>query len=553
MPNEYRLTSLPTPTDAGAEERPMRRGRPSGHIRRPSVDEIRSLAAREYINLSQQEAADLGSLLEGMLVDVERLDDLPVAGLRVRYGDRESGYRPSPEEDPCNAFIRKCRVKGAPEGKLAGKTVGLKDNIRVAGVPLTNGSRLLAEYVPRVDATVTERLLDAGATIVGKLNMDSFGMGGTNETSDFGPVRNPHNMEYSAGGSSGGSGAALAAGEVDIALGVDEGGSARIPASWCGVVGIKPTHGLVPAFGLSYLDHTLDEVCPMAKSVREVALTLEAIAGEDPRDPQWVRGPIRVENYSKALQEDVSGLRLGVIKESMEWDQSEPDVGQAVWKAAGKLRAYGASVEEVSIPWWKDAWPVLLSIIGHSLSAMVESNLEGYWRGGMCDPDWQEAFGKARRAGSDGFPPLLKVWMVMGKYLRREYRSVYFSKAQNLRHTMIRKLDDVFEAYDVLATPTTPLKAIRLARSSRTGSWEGRGSIEMNRNTCPLNVTGFPALSVPCGFGDNGLPIGLQLISRRFHESVLFRVASQVERDYPIIGPPGSFSGPPGTEAQPQA
>lgn len=504
--------------------------RPSGRIRRPSVEEIRSLAAREYINLSQQEATDLGSLMDGMLVDVERLHDLPVAGLKVRYKDRDPGYRPLPEEDPCNAFIRKCRVTGASEERLAGKTVGLKDNIRVAGVPMTNGSRLLPEYVPRVDATVTERLLDAGATIVGKLNMDSFGMGGTNETSDFGPVRNPHNMEYSAGGSSGGSGAALAAGEVDLALGVDEGGSARIPASWCGVVSIKPTHGLVPAFGLSYLDHTLDEVCPMARSVREVALTLEAIAGEDPKDPQWVRGPIRVENYSKALQEDISGLRLGVIRESMEWNQSEPDVGRSVWEAAKKLQARGAAVEEVSIPWWKNAWPVLLSIIGHSLAAMVESDLEGYWRGGMCDPDWQEAFGRARRAGSDGFPPLLKVWMVMGKYLRREYCSVYFSKAQNLRHAMTQKLDEMFEVYDVLVTPTTPLKAIKLTPSSRAGSWEGRGSIEMNRNTCPLNVTGFPALSVPCGFGDNGLPIGLQLIARRFRESLLFQVASQVER-----------------------
>ena len=513
----------------------MPSARPSGQIRRPSVEEIRTLAAREYIHLSQQEAADLGSLMNGMLVDVERLQDLPVAGVKARYEDRDRGYRPSPEEDPCNVFIRKCRVKGASTGTLAGKTVGLKDNIRVAGVPMTNGSRLLAEYVPGIDATVTERLLDAGATIVGKLNMDSFGMGGTNETSDFGPVRNPHNIECSAGGSSGGSGAALAAGEVDLALGVDEGGSARIPASWCGVVGIKPTHGLVPAFGLSYLDHTLDEVCPMARSVREVALTLEAIAGEDPRDPQWVRGPIRVESYSEALREDVSGLRLGVIKESMQWDQSEPDVGQAVWEAAGKLQARGASVEEVSLPWWPDAWPVLLSIIGHSLAAMVESDLEGYWRGGMCDPDWQEAFGRARRAGSDGFPPLLKVWMVMGKYLRREYCSVYYSKAQNLRHAMTQKLDEMLEAYDVLITPTTPLKAIKLAQSSRAGSWEGRGSIEMNRNTCPLNVTGFPALSVPCGFGANGLPIGMQLIGRRFRESLLFQVAAQVEREQAML------------------
>ena len=153
----------------------------------------------------------------------------------------------------------------------------------------------------------------------------------------------------------------------------------------------------------------------------------------------------------------------------------------------------------------------------------------------MCDPDWQEAFGRARRAGSDGFPPLLKVWMVMGKYLRREYCSVYYSKAQNLRHAMTQKLDEMLEAYDVLITPTTPLKAIKLTESSRAGSWEGRGSIEMNRNTCPLNVTGFPALSVPCGFGANGLPIGMQLIGRRFRESLLFQVAAQVEREQAML------------------
>ena len=169
--------------------------RPAGPIRRPSVEEIRALAAREYMHLSEQEAADLGSLMDGMLVDLERVDDLPVPGFEVLYRNRDQGYRPSPEEDPYNVFIRKCRVKGAPKGKLVGKTVGLKDNIRVAGVPMTNGSRLVPEYIPSVDATVTERLLSAGATVVGKLNMDSFGMGGTGETSDFGCIRNPHNAD----------------------------------------------------------------------------------------------------------------------------------------------------------------------------------------------------------------------------------------------------------------------------------------------------------------------------------------------------------------------
>ena len=269
------------------------------------------MAASEYMRLTEEETVDLATLIDSILRQIERLDDLSIPELEVKYRDRDKGYRPTAEEDPYNAFIRKCRVEGAPRGKLTGKTVGLKDNIRLAGIPMTNASRLMHEYVPSIDATVAERLLDAGATIVGKLNMDNFSMGGTSETSDFGAPRNPHNSNYSTGGSSGGSGAALAAGLVDIAIGVDEGGSARIPASWCGVVCMKATHGLVPSFGITYLDHTIDFVCPMAASVEDVALALEAIAGNDPKDPQWVRGSIPTDEYSKALNDSISGFTGG--------------------------------------------------------------------------------------------------------------------------------------------------------------------------------------------------------------------------------------------------
>ncbi len=503
----------------------MERNRISGFIRRPTLEEIRSLAASEHMSLTDEEAQDLAVLIDGTLQEIDRLDDLPIPETAVKFPTRDQGYRPTPEEDPYNVFVRKCLVRGAPSGKLAGKTVGLKDNIRLAGVPMTNASHLIRGFVPNVDATVAERLLEAGATIAGKLNMDSFAMGGTSETSDFGSPRNPHRPTHSAGGSSGGSGAAVAAREVDISLGVDEGGSARIPASWCGVVCIKPTHGLVPSFGITYLDHTIDYICPTARTVRDVALTLEAIAGDDPNDPQWVRGPIRAAEYGRALTADVRGLRIAVIKESLEWTEAESDVNEATRAALGELEAQGASVGEISLPWWKDTGPVLHGVLCHSASAMVESDLEGYWRGGRCDPGWQEAFGKARRAGSDGFPTLLKVWMVAGKYLRRRYCSVYYSKAQNLRLTLIENMDRALREADVLVTPTTPMKAIELTGAVKDGSWRGRGAINMNRNTCPSNLTGHPALSVPCGFGRNGLPIGLQLMGRRWDEGTLLRTA----------------------------
>lgn len=507
----------------------MNRSKLGGHIRRPNSDQIRELALSEYMDLSEEEVIDIGALINLSLNQIERLDDMFFDSHKLKYHDRNPGERPTPEEDPYNIFIRKCSVKGAISGILAGKRVGLKDSVRLANVPMTNASRLMHSYVPTQDATVVERLLDAGAEIVGKLNMDNFSMGGTSETGDYGAVFNPCNPEFSAGGSSGGSGAAVAAGLVDIAIGVDEGGSARIPASWCGAVAMKATHGVVPSFGITYLDHTIDFVCPIAATVKDTALALEAIAGEDFRDPQWIQGCISTEKYADGLDLPIDGLRIGVVGEAMSWPESESDVISAVNAAVGTLAANGAQVEEVSIPWWSDCGSVLLGLLCHTHSAMVESDLEGYWRGGICDPGWQEAFGKARRAGSDGFPPLLKVQMIMGKYLRREYCSVYFSKAQNARVAMTQDIDRILQHYDVLVTPTVPTKAVKLTRELQPGSWEGRGAIDCNKNTSAFNLSGHPALTVPCGIGEYELPIGIQLAGRRYEEALLFRVGAKIE------------------------
>jgi amidase len=514
-------------------EKPMERIRLAGGIRRPSAERIRKIAEGQFMRFSDEETADIGALIDLCLGTIERLDDFPVADLPVKYPNREKGIRPMPSEDPLNIFIRRCRVEGAHKGRLAAKTVALKDNIRLALVPMTNASRLMHEYIPSIDATVAERLLDAGATIVGKTNLDNFSMGGTSETGDYGAVRNPFNPDYSAGGSSGGSGAAVGAGLVDIAIGVDQGGSARIPASWCGAAAIKGTHGLIPSFGITHLDHSIDHVCPIAANVEDLALAMEAIAGDDPNDPQWVRGPIRTAEYSKALGKSVSGTRVGVIREAFDWPDSEPDVNAAVGRAIKLLQDQGATVEEITVPWWKECAPILLGLLSHSHSAMVESDQEGYWRGGRCDPGWQEAFGKARRAGSDGFPPLLKVQMIMGKYLREDYCSVYFSKAQNARLTITADLDRVLQSFDVLVTPTVQMKAVRLTRKLRPGSWEGRGAIDCNKNCSPLNLTGHPALTIPCGIGESNLPIGVQLIGGKWEEATLFQAASAIERLLP--------------------
>jgi amidase len=497
-------------------------------VRPPSVEEAQRIARSQFLSLSDD---DIGSMLpeiESILREIEQVAQISIPPTTLKYPQRDSGTTPTPDEDPYNAFIRFCDIRGAATGALAGKRVGLKDNIRIAGVPMTNGSTMMPDYVPVLDAVIVERILDAGATIVGKLNMDCFGMGASGESSQFGPPRNPSDPRHSAGGSSGGSGAALAAGSVDIAIGVDQGGSARIPAAWCGVVGLKATQGLVPSFGISYMDHTLDHVCPMARTVRDVALTLEVIAGEDRRDPQWYRGQRQSEPYTAGLDEDVTGLRIGLIAESLTWPDSESDVNASVHAALDRLADLGAIVDEVSMPWWRECEAVILAILTHSAAAMVEADLEGYSRGGTCDPHWQAAFGSARRAQQE-LPRLLAVHMILAKHLQQETSSTFFSMAQNARVAMRGYLDEAFERFDVLVTPTTPMKAVRLSGIDPREGNTPKALFRNNRNTCPLNLTGHPALSVPAGRGENGLPIGIQLIGPYLRESLLLRVGSKLE------------------------
>ena len=508
----------------------MERRRLSGFLRRPTEERLRDLAAEEYIHLSPDELGDMAILVDRYLNFADRLDDLPQPELPLKYRDRDKGCRPTPEEDPHNVFIRKCHVAGASEGSLKGRRVGVKDNISVASVPTTNGSRLIEGFTPTVDATVVERLLDAGATIVGKLNCDDFSFSGTGETSHYGVVTNPHNPAYSAGGSSSGAGAAVVSGEVDLALGVDNGGSGRIPASWCGAVCMKATHGLVPTFGITYLDHTTDFICPIARTVGDVSLALEAIAGDDPKDAQWVRGPIRTAPYTEALGLSVEGLRIGVLREGIDPDETEADVEAAFRNALATLESQGAVCEEVSAPLWPDAQAIWTTFAAHGISSMVESNLEGFGRGGFCHIAWQDAFAKARLTGSDRLPPVLKVLMVVGKYLRRDYGSVYFSKATNLRFAFRQQLDALFESVDLIATPTTPTKAFRLVdHPVRLREVVESRATSMAMNTYPTNTTGHPSLSLPCGIGEHGLPVGLQLVGRPFDEFTCFRAGSRLE------------------------
>jgi amidase len=507
----------------------MDRLRLMGKIRRPSRDRIKALAALEHLTLSDGEAGDIETLIDQALNMFDTIDDLPQPEVPLKYPQRDRGYRPAPSQDPYNAFVRKCLVKGAPDGKLAGKRIGLKDNIRLAGVPLTNGSTLLADFVPSCDAVAVERLLDAGALIVGKLNMDDFGFAGTSETSAFGCIRNPANPEFSAGGSSGGCGAAVASGDVDIAVAVDQGGSGRIPAAWCGVVALKPTHGLIPTYGVTYLDHTIDFISPIARTVAEVAVATEVMAGQDWRDAQWVRGSIPAASYAESLELGIRGLRVGVLQEGVVKADIEDDVLTAFEDTVASFEQFGAIIKPVSLPIWRHGQTIWNGFAVHAISVMIESNEEGYGRLGFCDIGWQQAFGDARRVRGDLFPLYLKMLMILGLYLRRDFGSIYFGKATNLRFRMRQDFDRLFEQIDVMLTPTIPKKAYRLLDHPPDANEMIQRAAGMCQNTYPTNVTGHPSLTMPCGIGEHGLPIGVQIIGRHFDEATVFRAAQAFE------------------------
>ena len=426
-----------------------------------------------------------------------------------------------------NAFVTRERIEGDgdAEGPLADATVAVKDNISTAGVRTTCGSEMLADYVPPYSATVVDRLLDAGATIVGKANMDEFGMGTTTETSAFGPTRNPADPERVPGGSSGGSAAAVAAGEADIALGSDTGGSVRCPAAFCGVVGIKPTYGLVSRYGLIAYANSLEQIGPIAGTVEEAAAALDVIAGPDPNDGT-TRDPTAVDevdagtDYAAAADGDVDGLTVGVPTEL--FDGADERVVGTVEAAIADLEAQGAETTEISLP------SVEHAVQAYYVIAMAEasSNLarfDGvrYGHRAESDGNWNEAFAETREA----FGSEVKRRILLGTYaLSAGYHDEYYAKAQDARAWVRKDFEDAFADVDVIASPTMPVLPFELGESLD----DPLRMYLADANTTPVNLANLPAISVPAGEAD-GLPVGLQLVGPKFDEETVIRAASAVE------------------------
>jgi amidase len=505
------------------------RGSLSSPIVVPTRDEVVAMARREGIELRDGEAEEILPTVSAIVRAARRADGLEAMTPTLRFPERDPGGPPDPGADPYNSLIRACHVRGRADGPLAGRTVGLKDNISVAGVPTTNASPL-APHTPAVDAVVAERVLEAGATITGKLNMDDMSACGTGESSAYGPARNPVDPARSAGGSSGGAGAAVRGGVVDLALGVDQGGSGRIPAAFCGVVGLKATLGLIPSFGVTHLDHTIDSVTPIGRTVADVALLLEAVAGTDWRDPQWVRGAIDTRPYGAELESGVEGLRIGVIRESTQDVECEAAVLDGLAAACDALERAGAIVADVSLPMWRSGFDIYSPYVAHLVANTIRSDGAGYGHLGFIDVGRLHAFALARRADSLLFPPQIKAWMLSARYLEERYLNLPYAKLHNLRLLLRRRLTELLAHYDLLLTPTLPMTAPELSTVPLSpAELLERTPPQLAFNTCPLNLTGHPALSVPSGQDAGGLPTGVQVIGRAFDEVTVLRAGAAIE------------------------
>ncbi len=449
-------------------------------------------------------------------------DELP----EVRY-PRTPGRRMPEAENPLNAWSYKTSVKGASRGKLKGKTVALKDNIMLAGVPMMNGSSTLEGYVPEIDATVVERILDAGGEIVGKAHCEAFCLSGGSHTGATGPVRNPLKPSHSAGGTSSGSAAVVAAGEADMALGGDQGGSIRIPAAYCGIYGLKPTHGLVPYTGIMPIEVFVDHTGPMTANVRDNALLLEAVAGPDGYDPRQYN--VKTHAYTKVLDDGVGGMRVAVVREGFGHEISEPDVDLCVRDAADRLKSAGASVEEVSIPMHL-AGPAIWVPIG--VEGLTQTMMwgDGY---GISRPDLYVTslmdFHRGWRQRANELSETAKLFVLLGTYIANNHGSRFYGKAMNINRRLTAAYDAVLADYDLLLMPTVPIKATPLPEADASREDVVARALEMIANTAPFDITHHPAMSVPCGMRD-GLPVGMMLVGKHFDEPSIYRAAHAFEQ-----------------------
>jgi amidase len=494
-----------------------------------TAQQVREAAETIGLSLSEADVTSYVGLLQGFVDAYNLVDTMPDNLPPVKY-PRAPASMPSSAENPRNAWYVRTSIKGAPSGKLAGKKVAIKDNVMVAGVPMMNGCNILEGYVPDIDATIVARILEAGGEIVGKTHCENYCISGGSHTGARGPVHNPHRMGYSAGGSSSGSGVVVSLGEADMAIGGDQGGSIRIPASWCGIVGMKPTHGLVPYTGIMPIEIYVDHTGPMTATVMDNATLLEVIAGVDGYDPRQNHvkqsGTL---DYTSAIKSGVRGIKIGLLKEGFGHLNSEPDVDARVRMAADRFAALGALVEEVSVPEHL-VGPAVWTPIGVEGIAQTMMLGDGY---GLSRRDLyvtsliDKLHGWQLRA--DQLSETTKLFTVLGVHVKKHYGTRFYGKAINQSRRLAAAYDAALAKCDLLMLPTTVLKAQPLPPPDASRELYVQRAFEMIANTCPFDITHHPAMTLPCGISA-GLPVGLMLVGRRFGEATIYKAGYAFEQ-----------------------
>jgi aspartyl-tRNA(Asn)/glutamyl-tRNA(Gln) amidotransferase subunit A len=474
---------------------------------------LNRLTAHEAVNLIKKKRITAYETMQDIFIQIDKVDNLIKAFLVI---NREEALKQAKEIDK--------KIKnGEKLPPLAGVAVAIKDIIATRGTETTCGSKILKGFIPPYNATVINRLREAGAIIIGKTNMDEFAMGSSTENSAFGPTRNPWDLERVPGGSSGGSAAAVAADEAFAALGTDTGGSIRQPASLCGIVGLKPTYGRVSRYGLVAYASSLDQIGPITKDVTDCALVMNVISGHDNMDSTSVN--LNVPDYLKSCQAGIKDLQVGVPKEYF-IEGIDPEVKSALDKALKIFEKLGAKIEEASLPHTE------YSLATYYLIATAEasSNLARYdgVQYGYRAEEYEDLSSMYRRTRSEGFGSEVKRRIMLGTYaLSSGYYDAYYLKAQKVRTLIKEDFEKAFRKYDILITPTAPTPAFKMGEKISDPLTMYLSDIY----TIPINLAGIPAISLNCGYSKNNLPVGLQIIGKHFNEETILRAAFNFEQN----------------------
>jgi amidase len=492
----------------------------------PNRAQLADIAEGLGFHLDGDEIAMFAELLRGPLEGYSALDSLPDALPQPKY-PRLPGRIPARSENPFGAWQRIVEIPGAGEGKLAGRRVAVKDCVCVAGVPLMNGSAALDGYTPEIDATIVERLLDAGATIAGKSANEDYCYSGGSHTNARYPVDNPWKTGFTTGGSSSGSAALVGGGIVDLAVGTDQGGSVRVPSSCCGIVGMKATYGLVPCTGVLGMEYAIDHVGPMTRTVADNALLLSVIAGPDGLDGR--QRDVPVEDYAADLERGVAGLRIGLLSEGFGGPRADRNVDEAVQAATRRLIEAGAEVMEISIPMHAFGGAIWLPLAAEGcLATMFLGHGTGFGPKGLYLPSAMQRQ-SLWRPQADLIADTVKLGMLLGAHMSRAYGGRYYGRAHNLLRLLTAAYDEALQRVDAFVLPTLPFLPPPRPRAEEGREASIAAAYDMTHNASAFNATGHPALSLPCAVIED-LPVGLMMVGGMNQERKLYRIAAALER-----------------------